>query len=57
MKENLLSRKINSGLVAAIMVTQRLALDFADDIVEVDINPLLVRRRGAVALDALVVRS
>ncbi len=46
-----------AALVAAIMATQRLALDFANDIVEVDINPLLVRRRGAVALDALVVRS
>ena len=29
----------------------------ADDVAELDINPLVVRPRGAVALDALVVRN
>jgi acyl-CoA synthetase (NDP forming) len=45
------------ALVDAIMKVQRLALDLADDVAELDINPLVVRNRGAVALDALVVRK
>ena len=45
-----------NALVDVIMKVQRLAIDLADDVTEVDINPLVVRRRGAVALDALVVR-
>jgi len=46
-----------SALVDTIMRVQRLALDHADTISEIDINPLLVlpRGKGAVALDALVV--
>jgi len=43
------------ALVDAIMKVQRLAVDLHDDVAELDINPLLVRPRGAVALDALVV--
>ena len=43
------------ALVDAIMKVQRLALDLADDVREVDINPLVVKPRGVVALDALVV--
>jgi hypothetical protein len=39
------------------MNVQRLAMDLADDVGELDINPLVVRPRGAVALDALVVRK
>ena len=39
------------------MNVQRLALDLADVVCELDINPLVVRPRGAVALDALVVRK
>jgi hypothetical protein len=31
-------------------------MDLADDIGELDVNPFVVRRRGAVALDALVVK-
>ena len=45
------------ALVETIMNVQRLAMDLADDVGELDINPLVVRPRGAVALDALVVRK
>jgi acyl-CoA synthetase (NDP forming) len=43
------------ALVAAIMNVQRLAMELP--VRELDINPLKVRRRGAVALDALLVRK
>jgi acyl-CoA synthetase (NDP forming) len=45
------------ALVDVIMKVQRLALDCAGEIAELDVNPLVVRPRGAVALDALVVRK
>jgi acyl-CoA synthetase (NDP forming) len=50
------------ALVDAIMNVQRLAMDlsspeFAEQLGELDVNPLLVRPRGVVALDALVVRK
>ena len=45
------------ALVDTIMKVQRLALDLAGDVRELDINPLVVRPRGAVALDALVVKQ
>ncbi len=45
------------ALVDTIMNVQRLALDLANDVREIDINPLVVRPRGAVALDALVVKQ
>jgi acyl-CoA synthetase (NDP forming) len=45
------------ALVDTIMKVQRLALDLAGDVAELDVNPLVVRSRGAVALDALVVRT
>jgi acyl-CoA synthetase (NDP forming) len=45
------------ALVDTIMKVQRLALDLAGDVRELDINPLVVRPRGAVALDALVVHK
>ncbi|MBA3652967.1 MAG: acetate--CoA ligase family protein [Actinobacteria bacterium] len=45
----------NAPVVDAIMKVQRLALDCADSISELDINPLLARKKDAVALDALVV--
>jgi acyl-CoA synthetase (NDP forming) len=45
------------ALVDTIMNVQRLALDLAGDVREIDINPLVVRPRGAVALDALVVKK
>ncbi len=44
------------ALVETIMNVQRLAMDLAGDVRELDINPLVVRPRGAVALDALVVK-
>ena len=40
-----------------IMNGQRLAFDLGAEVRELDINPLVVRPRGAVALDALVVRK
>jgi acetate---CoA ligase (ADP-forming) len=45
------------ALVDVIMKVQRLAMELAGDVRELDINPLIVRPRGAVALDALVVRT
>ena len=43
------------ALVDVLLRVQRLAVDHADRIAELDINPLVVREEGAVALDALVV--
>jgi acyl-CoA synthetase (NDP forming) len=45
------------AFVDVIMKVQRLAMDLAGDVAELDINPLVVRPRGAVALDALIVRK
>lgn len=46
-----------AALVDVIMKLQRLAIDLHDEVAEIDINPLMVRRRGegVVALDGLVV--
>ena len=43
------------ALVDTIMKVQRLAVDNADRLAELDINPLVVLPKGAVALDALAV--
>ena len=43
------------GLVDVIMKVQKLALDHADALDELDINPLLVGTKRVVALDALAV--
>jgi acyl-CoA synthetase (NDP forming) len=43
------------AIVDTIMKVQRLAVDLADSVAELDINPLLVGPKGAVAADALVV--
>jgi acyl-CoA synthetase (NDP forming) len=43
------------ALVDTVMAVERFALDLADDVAELDINPIVVRPQGAVALDALVV--
>ncbi len=45
------------ALVDTILKVQRLSIDLAGEIAELDINPLVVRPRGAVALDALIVRK
>ena len=45
------------ALVDTVMKVQRLAVDLAGDVREIDINPLVVRPRGAVALDALAVKQ
>ncbi len=44
-----------TAIVDVVMAVQRLAMDFADVISEIDVNPLVVRPDGAVALDALIV--
>jgi acetate---CoA ligase (ADP-forming) len=43
------------ALVDVLMKVQRLAVDLSAEVAELDINPLLVRSKGAVALDALIV--
>jgi acyl-CoA synthetase (NDP forming) len=43
------------ALVDVILKVQRLAVDLSDEMAELDINPLVVRPKGVVALDALVV--
>jgi acyl-CoA synthetase (NDP forming) len=45
------------ALVDTVMKVQRLALELAGDVRELDINPLIVKPRGVVALDALVVKK
>jgi acyl-CoA synthetase (NDP forming) len=44
------------ALVSVILAVQRLALDLDGEVAELDINPLLCRPDGCVALDALIVR-
>lgn len=46
-----------SAIVDVIMKVQKLALDHAEVISELDINPLVARPGGVVALDALIVRG
>jgi acyl-CoA synthetase (NDP forming) len=43
------------ALVDVIMQVQRFAVDHAEDVAELDLNPLVVHPVGATALDALVV--
>jgi succinyl-CoA synthetase beta subunit len=43
------------ALTAAIVRLSALAIDLEDHLAEIDINPLLVKPQGCVALDALVV--
>jgi acyl-CoA synthetase (NDP forming) len=42
------------ALVDAVMKVQRLVLDHADVIDEIDVNPLVVTADGAIALDAMI---
>lgn len=44
-----------SAVVKALMAVSRLAHDLGDRLESIDVNPFLLRRRGGVALDALVV--
>ena len=44
-----------NAIVTTIMKLQRLAVDLSDDLVELDINPLVALPKGVVALDALAV--
>jgi acyl-CoA synthetase (NDP forming) len=44
-----------NAVVDVLMKVQRLAVDHAGRLAELDINPLAVRTKGAVALDALLV--
>ena len=46
-----------NAIVDVIMKVQRLAMDLSDDLAELDINPLVALSKGAVALDALVVKA
>lgn len=43
------------ALLRALLSLSRLAMDAGDHIESVDVNPFLLRRRGGIALDALVV--
>lgn len=43
-----------AGLVCRL---SRLAADLAPEIEEIDVNPVVLRTRGAIAVDALVVRT
>ncbi|MDE0343867.1 MAG: acetate--CoA ligase family protein [Deltaproteobacteria bacterium] len=43
------------ALVKALMAVSRLACDLGDRLESIDVNPFVLRRRGGVALDALVV--
>jgi acyl-CoA synthetase (NDP forming) len=45
-----------SAVVDVLMQLQQLALDFSGELAELDINPLVVRPDGAVAVDALILR-
>jgi acetyltransferase len=46
-----------SALVNALLCLSQLAMDAGDRIESLDVNPFLLRRRGGLALDALVVRG
>ncbi|MCY4441489.1 MAG: acetate--CoA ligase family protein, partial [Deltaproteobacteria bacterium] len=43
------------ALVRALMALSRLACDLGDRLESIDVNPFVLRQRGGVALDALVV--
>jgi len=45
------------ALVDAVMAVQRLAMEFSDEVAELDVNPLLAGPGAAVAADALVVMA
>jgi hypothetical protein len=43
------------ALVDVLMKVQRLAMDLAGEVAELDVNPLVAHPAGVVALDALIV--
>lgn len=43
------------ALVDAVMAVQRLACDLHDEVLELDVNPLVAGPDGCVAVDALLV--
>jgi len=45
------------ALVDVVMAVQTMALELDGDLGELDLNPVMVRKQGAVALDALAVRA
>jgi acyl-CoA synthetase (NDP forming) len=45
------------ALIEAIVALSRLAFELSDSIAEIDINPILVNARQAVAVDALILRK
>ncbi len=45
------------ALIDAIVTLSLLAFKFSDSIAEIDINPMLVDERRAIAVDALVLRK
>lgn len=45
------------ALLDVVMAVQQMAIDLADVVIEIDLNPVLVGSSGAVALDALVIRA
>ncbi|MCP4472060.1 MAG: hypothetical protein GY815_15525 [Gammaproteobacteria bacterium] len=45
------------ALIDAIVTLSLLALEFSEIIAEIDINPMLVDERRAIAVDALVLRK
>ena len=46
---------LTAAVCEAIARISEFAADFADEVEEIDVNPLLARPDGAIALDALIV--
>ena len=43
------------AVIKALIAVSRLAVDLGDNLDSIDVNPFILRRRGGIALDALVV--
>jgi acyl-CoA synthetase (NDP forming) len=46
-----------AALARIVAAVSRLAADFRDEIAEIDVNPVICSPGGAIAVDALIVRS